>query len=558
MDQTLSTQSAKLESGRIFRYTEPFDPLPSSPELPSARRRNQLIWAFLILGVAARCVRYFLCFPLWEDESFLASNFIDRGYLDLLLKPLHYYQTAPVLFLWLELTVVKIFGFSEMTLRLAPFLLSVAALFLFRHLASRLLSGTTLVLAVAVLAVGYPGVRYAAEAKPYGSDLFVSLVLLSLVVQWWRKPTQSRWLWGLTLILPFALGLSYPAVFISGAISIFLGLIILTTRRHQAWRPWVIYNLVLLGSLVLLFVVLPWGQNESMMASMQHFWQVSFPPITSPIDLSKWFLLTHTGESMAYPVGGEHGASSITFLFCLAGIVLLCRSKKWALLIFCLTPPALQFLVAAMRQYPYGGHIKFFQHLSPLIAVLMALGMAACLGYCARLGKHRLLYHTFRAFIILLAVAAFGAIIRDVARPYKTKSDLRARAFARWFWFNAAYQGEVACTDIDLGLKLSPQMWTELNWGATYICNKRIYSPPDTWARPPDWDRISHDWPLRCTVYRVPTHDFDSRALDRWLKDMAAKYKLVGTETYPFPRSDKREKRLVTVDYIDIYKFVPK
>ena len=101
-------------------------------------------------------------------------------------------------------------------------------------------------------------------------------------------------------------------------------------------------------------------------------------------------------------------------------------------------------------------------------------------------------------------------------------------------------------------------MWTELNWAAMYICNKRIYSPGEAWARPPDWDRISHDWPLRCVVYRVPAHDFDKQALDRWLKDMASRYKLVGVETYPFPRSDKREKRVVTVDYIDIYKFVPK
>ena len=166
MHQALSAKSAKAGPGDTFRYTGPFDPLPPAPELPSDRRQSQLIWAFLILGIGARCVRYFLCFPLWEDECFLASNFIDRGYLDLLSKPLHYYQTAPVLFLWLELTVVKILGFSEMTLRLAPFLLSIAALFLFRHLASRLLSGATLVLAVAVLAVGYPGVRYAAEVKP--------------------------------------------------------------------------------------------------------------------------------------------------------------------------------------------------------------------------------------------------------------------------------------------------------------------------------------------------------------------------------------------------------
>ena len=42
------------------------------------RWQARLIWGFLILGVVARAVRFLLRFPLWEDECFLAANFIDR------------------------------------------------------------------------------------------------------------------------------------------------------------------------------------------------------------------------------------------------------------------------------------------------------------------------------------------------------------------------------------------------------------------------------------------------------------------------------------------------
>ena len=50
-------------------------------------------------------------YPLWWDEAFVAVNFIRRDYLDLL-RPLNYGQVCPILFLWCELTVVKILGFS--------------------------------------------------------------------------------------------------------------------------------------------------------------------------------------------------------------------------------------------------------------------------------------------------------------------------------------------------------------------------------------------------------------------------------------------------------------
>src|SRR5947207_15964900 len=87
----------------------------------SPRRLDQWTLAFLLLGLLARCVRYFLRFPLWEDECFMCANFLDRDYRGLL-EPLHYHQVSPILFLWMQLTVIKLFGYPEMTLRLVPFL----------------------------------------------------------------------------------------------------------------------------------------------------------------------------------------------------------------------------------------------------------------------------------------------------------------------------------------------------------------------------------------------------------------------------------------------------
>src|SRR5438067_244951 len=57
--------------------------------------------AFVALGVLARLIRYLVDYPIWHDEAFLAVNFWDRDYADLL-RPLDYGQVAPWLFLVVE------------------------------------------------------------------------------------------------------------------------------------------------------------------------------------------------------------------------------------------------------------------------------------------------------------------------------------------------------------------------------------------------------------------------------------------------------------------------
>ena len=67
-------------------------------------------------------------------HDLLSYSLIDRDYLGLL-QPLEYHQMAPSLFLWVQLTFVKLFGFNEYSLRLFSFVAGIAAVFLFYHLA---------------------------------------------------------------------------------------------------------------------------------------------------------------------------------------------------------------------------------------------------------------------------------------------------------------------------------------------------------------------------------------------------------------------------------------
>ena len=387
---------------------------------------------FILLGLFTRFMRYALRFPLWDDESFLCVNFISRSYAELL-RPLDFHQVAPVLFLWIERTAVRLFGFSELVLRLFPFACSLASVLLFRRTASRLLSGLGLLLAVAIFAVSYPGIRYAAEAKPYGSDLFVSLCLLFLTVEWLER-RESRWLWWLACATPLAVGLSYPAVFAAGGFSLVVGACLWRKGGTRSeWRAWSAWNVGLVAGFCFCFWLSGRVQAGAEGEFMTRYWQVHFPPLRQPWKLPFWLLRTHASDFLAYPVGGPNWASSLTLIFVLAGIWRLWRQRNGVLLGLCLAPAGLHFLAALLQKYPYGGHVKFSQYVAPAICCLTAMGAVESFAWWARRGVS--VRRSLVCGCALLGAIGLGVVVRDVLCPYKTQSDFRAARSRKAFGF---------------------------------------------------------------------------------------------------------------------------
>ena len=61
----------------------------------------------------------------------------------------------------------------------------------------------------------------------------------------------------------------------------------------------------------------------------------------------------HTGNLFAYPLGGQHGGSVLTFLACAVGIIVLARTGRRPLLVLLTVPFLLNLLAAALGKYPY-------------------------------------------------------------------------------------------------------------------------------------------------------------------------------------------------------------
>jgi hypothetical protein len=435
---------------------------------------NRLCWAFVVLGLAIRLTRYLVMYPIWHDEAFLAVNFLDRDYRDLL-RPLEYSQVAPVCFLWIELTAVRIFGFSEWSLRLFAATCGLASVLMFRHLATRIFRGVPLVFAVAVFATSFYPIRHSAEIKPYASDLLAALVLITFAIEWWRFPERSRWLWALAAVTPILLAVSYPAVLVAAATVLALAPEVMRSDRATVRLAFLSFGVIAAACFLAVYFGLAVAQSTAILSYYREgWWRDSFPPIGRPWQLPYWFIWVHTGRMMAYPFGEKAGASTANFLAALLGGVILWRSKQPTLLRLLVFPFLMGLTASCLGRYPYGGPPRVTQYLVPSIILLLALGGAA---FLARASTFKWARHSVSVSLCFLAAIGISLIARDLVEPYREKSDLVTRDFARWFWSEHGRDADILCTKTDLGFSFRPELW-QLGMSAVYRCNQRMFSPP--------------------------------------------------------------------------------
>jgi hypothetical protein len=543
--------------------------VPLSPADPSATSREAIDWharwivVFIAVGIAVRLLRYMLRFPLWGDETLLAVNFLHRDYAGLM-RPLDCHQVAPLLFLWTELAATRLLGLHEWSLRLLPMLCGIASVFLFHRLARHLVRGTALVLAVGIFAATYSGIRYSAEVKPYSVDLMVSTLILLLTVRWWKQPAETRWLWALAAIMPLALGLSFPAIFVAGGASLAIAAVLLALRTQRGWMAWTVYTAVMAASFLAWYWLGIRSQAQAELGVMTSGWSDAFPPRDSLVKLAVWLVQAHASALLAVPVGGENWGSTATLSICLVAVVALVRQSRYWMLLLCAAPFALNLLAAALRRYPYGGHMRLAMHLVPIVCILSGIGAAAILRPLSlrervRVRAGGMLAWPVVTVIVLLLTLAVAAIVRDFYLPGKNRHDIRNRDFAAWFWSGMEREHEVLCTDEELPPTLPPLAVAGRGHAMPqFLCNQRIYSPRHVQNKPCDMDRVSKERPLVCVQYWSHLSPYDPAVLVRWLDAMRERYELVSSARLPLLQDDDNDRRPEPADCVEVYEFVPR
>ena len=115
----------------------------------------------------------------------------------------------------------------------------------------------------------------------------------------------------------------------------------------------------------------------------------------------------------------------------------------------------------------------------------------------------------------------------------------------------------MVCLKSDLGLDFVPEQHRQLSWSAHYYCNRAIEISRAS-LRPGQFDRVRADRPLRCVLYHDARYAIDRARVNDWLAGMQKDYDLVAHESLPFARMAKDDRRLLTMEYVHSYKFVPR
>jgi hypothetical protein len=217
--------------------------------------------------------------------------------------------------------------------------------------------------------------------------------------------------------------MSNPAVFVAGGVAVVL--IVHTFRHRQAARlaELAVYSLALMGAFALSYLLVTRGQAQSTGPAMREFWKAAFPP-THPLQLPIWLLDIHTGNMLAYPIGGKLGGSTATFLLSLVGVTALWRSQR-TLLAVLLLPFGLTLAAATLHHYPYGTSARVSQHLAPAVCLLAAFGAVTLLRRWVRDPTRR--QATVPILFILLAGVGLVGVGRDTILPYKTPEEFQVR-----------------------------------------------------------------------------------------------------------------------------------
>ncbi|HET6846972.1 MAG TPA: hypothetical protein VFH29_09055 [Anaerolineales bacterium] len=331
---------------------------------PTDRARALLAAVIFLVGAAVRLRMYLSGRSLWNDEAALAVNIVHRGLFGLF-PPLEFRQVTPVGFLMLVKILESLLGNTEFVLRLIPLLAGLCVMPVAFVLARRWSSGTTPWLSLALVAVAPALLYYSSEFKQYSTDALAALILLLAGAACVHESAKSASLIRLGVASLVLSWISFPAIFVLGAVFGTLGL---SYAIHRDW-PRLRLSLGIALLLGLNFGLLYFSSMRDAVAGTSHteFWAAAFPPPLSGGGLP-WYQAAFV--ALTNPLGAPIWVIASAF-FVLGFISLSVRRWEWASMFA--VSILLTFAAAALRLYPFADRLLLFT--IPPVLILTAEGV---------------------------------------------------------------------------------------------------------------------------------------------------------------------------------------
>ncbi|MFI5845253.1 hypothetical protein ACIA8K_36675 [Catenuloplanes sp. NPDC051500] len=391
----------------------------------------------VILGSAARVVRWFSDRPLWLDEQMIAINLRDRGFAGLA-ADLSHDQSAPIGWLWAQRAVLLTLGDGGRMLRLIPLLFGIGTLVLAYYAGRRLLGPAGTLTLVTLLAVNGSLIRYSTEVKQYSADAFTVLLLLTLAL----LGTRRAWVWW---VAAAAAGLfSTAAIMVTPGLALVL---LVVSIRSAGWagalRQHAAGVLLWVAALVAHYLLaLRYALGDDTLAALNA--RLGFPP--AGLRGTAMWLIERPVTLAGDPIGVPPVLAVVIWIVALAGVVAVTflprgdstgpgwmSGPRWVRGLLLAAPVVTAFAAAVAHAVPLYGRFAV-QLLPPLfIAVGIAADLVAGTLAAARREPGRRPARTVAAaagalgFVALavLGVAPAAATAAEPA-PYTNGFDDRA------------------------------------------------------------------------------------------------------------------------------------
>ncbi len=220
-------------------------------------------------------------------------------------------------------------------------------------------------LALGLFTFSWPSVYYASEVKQYGSDVLVSLILLSAAYLC-IAPEVPRRNW-LALLGAGTLGLwmSHPALFTTTAVIMVLAIanLLLRNRKNLCW----LFSIGLCWMLNSLFVYLLSLRYSAASKMLNQYWQDYFMPWPPWSDLNWFWQGGRTVVEKMLRIPLLPGLAVLTI-----GVIFLFR-RDWKKAAMMLLPILAALSASGLEKYPF--YTRFLLFTLPMFCMFMAAGM---------------------------------------------------------------------------------------------------------------------------------------------------------------------------------------
>lgn len=349
--------------------------------------RTYLI-AILLFGILVRGRQYLTNRSFWLDEAFLANNFKQRDFMQLL-EPLDYSQVAPIGFLWVEKLMGNLFGVNEFSLRLVPFLASIAAIYLLYDLGRVLLSKKWGLLIAFAFTLPLTLTYFSSELKQYMTDLSIALLLFWYYYRFiFQNKQDTKAIITLGILGAICVWFSNitPILLLSIGLALWLPLL-------KAFNSKRLFS-ILTSNALWLVSFLPYYfnfiKNNPHREGMVNYWSSAFLP-HQPKEAYEWIVATF--EELFRNTASHYEMTFLALgLFIVGVLSVLIRKTKWHYL-YLFLPILIHLQLSYFRVYPFTGRLILY--LIPLIIFFEFVGIEYISGF----------FKTKKAVVILFSLA---------------------------------------------------------------------------------------------------------------------------------------------------------